>query len=714
MLGLARTPSSALFTFALSLLPCDVLAEVGPGAEDATGSPYFFVEGGEPGIDRLPLASTDVEVAVSGPIAAVTVTQIYENRGERPIHARYVFPASTRAAVNGLRMVLDQRVIEAEIQERKQAERTFEAAKREGRTASLLQQERPNVFTMRVANVMPGDRIEVTLRYSELLVPRDGRYAFVYPAVVGPRYAGASEGGPEDAVGPGDPNEAAGNSREAKGASKKAAGAAAVRAARRAVAPADRFAAVPYVHAGESPPAPLHVYGSVAAGLPIREIASPSHALSGRFDERGVWRFAFDDEQARRAGDRDFRLEYRLAGDSVETGLSLYDAGDEKFFLLLAMPPTRVETGAIPPREFVFLLDVSGSMMGFPLDTAKALLRALVLPLRPVDRFNVLAFSGGSRLLATRSLPATPDRVEQALTAIDALAGGGGTELLPALERALALSPEPGLARTFVVVTDGFVAADDRALDFVRDHLGLANVFAFGIGGSVNRHLIEGLAQAGQGEPFVVTRAADAQGVAERFARYVATPVLTDVRVEADGFDAYALEPAALPDVLAERPVVLMGKWRGEPVGEIVVRGVTGAGPWSQRIRVADVSPLPEHHALPLLWARERIATLSRRGFAEPDPTTRAQILALGLHHRLLTRYTSFVAVSKVVRNAREPGVDVDQPLPMPAGVSDAAIRVGAEPELTWLALLAAGGLAARGVLRRARSDRHAGTRRVA
>jgi Ca-activated chloride channel family protein len=411
MLGLGRAPSFLALVFALSLAPCDVTIADEVPDDDETLSPYFFVEGGDPAIDRFPLASTDVDVAITGPIASVTVRQVYENRGARPIHARYVFPASTRAAVNGLRMALAGRVIEAEIQERGRAQRTFAAAQREGKTATLLEQQRPNVFTMRVANVLPGDSLEVTLRYTELLVPRDGRYELVFPTVVGPRYANATD------------------AREGRSG----------------------FVAAPYLHAGAPPPAPLHIHGTVAAGLPILAVESATHALTGALDARGIYRFALDDGAAERAGNRDFVLGFRLAGDAVQTGLALFDAGDEKFFLLLAMPPARVAADEVPPREFVFVLDVSGSMMGFPLETAKALLRKLVLGLRPSDRFDVLTFSGGSRLLAPRSLQATPENVAFALAAIDEQEGGGGTELLPALERALALTPEPGIARSFVV-----------------------------------------------------------------------------------------------------------------------------------------------------------------------------------------------------------------------------------------------------------------------
>jgi Ca-activated chloride channel family protein len=329
-------------------------------------------------------------------------------------------------------------------------------------------------------------------------------------------------------------------------------------------------------------------------------------------------------------------------------------------------------------------------MQGFPLDTAKALLRGLIGTLRSSDKFNVLLFSGGSRLLAPASLPATPENVRAALAVIDGHPGGGGTELLPALERALALSPEPGLARSFIVVTDGFVQADHAAVELVTRHLGEANVFAFGIGSSVNRYLIEGLARAGQGEPFVVTAPGEASEVAAAFADYVSATVLTDVRVGFEGFEVYDVEPSALPDVLAARPVVVFGKWRGAPAGTIHVAGVSGSGDFSQRFDVGGAVPQPENRALAQLWARKRIAALSDYGLAEPSEAARGEILALGLCYRLLTKFTAFVAVSHVVRNREGDATDVKQPLPLPKGVSASAVGgslgVAAEPPLLVLA----------------------------
>jgi Ca-activated chloride channel homolog len=616
---------------------------------EKTLAPFFVIEHGDPKVDQLPLQSTRVDVSITDVVAEVTVTQVYENRGQRPINTKYVFPASNRAAVHGLTMAIRDQVIEAKIQERQQAQKTFEKAKAAGKTATLLEEQRPNVFTMSLANVMPGDRIEVTLKYNELIVPTEGRYDFVFPTVVGPRYSNLSEASAPET---------------------------------------SQFVATPYLKAGSTVPSTLSISGTIAAGIPLASVKSGTHAVTSQADNPNLTHFALEAKEAR-GGNRDFVLSYRLAGDAIQSGLTLFDAGAEKFFLLQVQPPERVADADLPPREYVFIVDVSGSMIGFPLDTTKKLLSDLVGSLRPTDTFNVLLFAGGSRVLSPRSLPATKENVARAIAAIKEENGGGGTELLPALNRALALESSAGRSRSFVLVTDGYVEADKAAMDFVRQHLGDANAFAFGIGSGVNRYLIEGIAKAGYGEPFVVSSEAEAPDAARRFREYVRSPVLTDVRVAYEGMDVYDVEPRAIPDVLASRPVVVLGKYRGAPRGTITLAGVGGKAPYTQRFDVARSAPRPEHRALEYLWARSRIASVSDFGFGELSPAAKTEVLSLGLRYSLLTQLTSFVAVSHTVRNLNGKATDVNQPVPLPQGVSNTAVGEpveGAdEPELVLL-----------------------------
>jgi Ca-activated chloride channel family protein len=636
------------------VLTAPALAE--PTTDDRTLSPYFFIDG-DPTVDRLPLAKTDVKVDVAGVIADVKVTQTYKNEGSRPIHAEYVFPGSTRAAVHGMRMRIGERVIVAKIKEREAASEEFTKAKAVGKSASLLEQERPNVFRMKIANILPGDLIEVELRYTELLRPTDGVYAFVYPTVVGPRYA----------------------SERHSGANAQ-----------------DTWVTSPYLRQGRGPTYEFDMHVTLSTGIDVQALSCKSHEVAAQWQGKRFVTVALD-ESERHGGNRDFILRYQLAGGAVQSGLMLFEGKDESFFLLMAVPPKRVDPGDVPGREYVFIIDVSGSMYGFPLDTAKQLMRDLIGHLRPIDTFNMILFSGGSTRFAPRSVPATHENVQRAITVLDEQQGGGGTELLSGLRMAMEMEHESGTSRSFVVITDGYIAAEAEAFQYVRNHLGKANVFSFGIGTSVNRYLVDGIAKAGFGEPFVVTDAADASPTAQRFRNYVSAPVLTDIRVELDGFRAYDIVPTSVPDVLAERPVLVFGKFAGKPAGTITLHGVGGKGPMTQRFDVADVGAAEQNRALSYLWARQRIADLSDFGAALGVESAEEEVTALGLRYSLLTKYTSFIAIDETPRNDLGEGEEVEQPLPLPQGVSEYAVgglTQGSEPHLLFLmVLLLAGAL---------------------
>ncbi len=617
-------------------------AQSQPSSEDKTLAPYFFVQG-DPAVDHLPLKDTRVQIDVSGVIADVKVLQTYRNEGSRPINARYVFPASTRAAVYSMRMRIGEQVIVAKIKEREQAKQEFEQAKRDGKSASLLEQQRPNVFSMNLANAMPGEQIEIELRYTELLVPTDGVYEVVFPTVVGPRYSSQPE----------------------------------------AVAPqSDQWVKSPYLREGQPPSSAFHLSARLSTGVPLRDLSCPSHNIAPQWLSPALAQVSLEQTSQSQAN-KDFILRYRLTGEQLAAGLLLYQGAEENFFLYMAQPPERVATAAIPAREYIFVVDVSGSMNGFPLDTAKALLKDLIGQLRPTDLFNVVLFAGDATALAPQSLRAEPENLAKAIRLIEQQRGNGGTELLAAIQQAMALPRQAGISRSVVLVTDGFVSGEQGTFDYIRDHLNQCNVFSFGIGSSVNRYLIEGVAKAGMGEPFIVTKAEEAPAVAAKFREYIQTPLLTDLRVTAPGFDIYDVAPAHLPDLFARRPVVLFGKWRGPLAGAFELRGKTGEGDYLARLDVAGVKPEESNRALRYLWARSRIAELSDYGASDLPKEQINEITALGLKYNLLTRYTSFIAVREAVTNKQGAADNVEQPLPLPESVSEMA--VGSEPELVWL-----------------------------
>lgn len=605
-------------------------------------APYFEVKN-DTGVDHFPMKETKVTAKINGVIASVHVHQHYKNEGSTAINARYIFPGSTRAAVNGMYMTIGERRVKAQIKEKEQARKIFEAAKSAGKTASLLSQKRPNVFSMDVANIMPGDEVIVEMDYTELLTANDGIYEFVYPGVVGPRYGGDGD----------------------------------------RTAQETEWVANPYLHAGTQTSVAFDLRVELNSPIDINDLATTTHKIVTNW--QGPRTVAIDlDEPRQTAGNRDFILHYRLQGNAIVSGITRFTMGGENYFMLQAEPPQRISAADLPARDYVFIVDVSGSMMGFPLDTARALIEKLLGNLQRKDTFNIIFFSGDSKALSPEPLAATPENIAVAKVMMRNISGGGGTELLPALKYALAMPVVEGTSRSLVVITDGFITAEDEAFRIIDQNLGVANLYAFGIGSSVNRYLIEGLAKVGRAESFIVTNEADARKEAELLRQYISAPVLTDIKVSGKGVELYDMEPSTQPDLLAQRPVLVLGKYQhASKAASIELEGVNGAGKqhWSFTLSNTEADA-----SLPILWARKRLERL----YVFPNTEqSREEILALGLKYSLMTSSTSFVAVNEVVANTGLPATDVKQPLPLPAGVSDSAVanELTPAPEPEWLLL---------------------------
>ena len=600
---------------------------------EKTVSPYFWVQSDEEGIDQMPLKATYTDVNIAGVIADVKISQVYVNEGQNTLEAIYIFPGSTRAAVYGMTMTIGERKLVAKIEEKGKAREQYEAAKEEGKTASLLEQERPNVFQMSVANILPGDSITVELSYTELLVPTDAEYEFAFPTVVGPRYSNTPES---------------------------------------QVTANEDWVENPYLHEGEAPNYDFRLNTHLNAGLPIQQITCTSHEVDINYTGKNSASIDLKDSELK-AGNKDFILKYRLAGEEIQSGLLRYEGEEENFFLLMMQPPKAPSLEQIPPREYVFIVDVSGSMNGFPLNVSKELLRNLIGNLGPEDKFNVLLFAGASQMMSPESMKATQKNIEKAIEVIDNQEGSGGTELILALEKALAFKETKDYSRTFIVVTDGYVSFEQEAFDVIRDNLNEANLFAFGIGSSINRHLIEGMAHVGLAEPFFVTKESEGSSNAEKFRNYIQNPVLTNIEVSYDGFDVYDIATPQIPDVFAERPIILYGKYKGEATGNINIKGKSGNQDYEASFDVGNAET-QNNQALRYLWARKKIQMLDDYINNFYDPENIEEVTNLGLKYNLLTAYTSFIAIDETIRNESGASETVIQPLPLPEGVSDLAV----------------------------------------
>lgn len=622
---------------------------------DATLAPYFLIDGMDTATDSFPLKETNVSVNINGIFAETFVTQTYSNEGQDPINATYVFPASSRVTIHGMKMEIGDEIITAKIKEKEEARHDYEQAKSEGKSASLLEQQRPNVFTMDVANVMPGDIIRIELHYTEMITPTDGIYQFVFPTVAGPRYTSPSV--PKSLK-------------------------------------AETWIASPFLRLGDTPREKYNINVNLSSGVPITDLQCSSHKIDVAWDNQTSARISLSNPEEF-AGNRDFILDYKLTGTEISSGLMLGTGESENFFLLMVQPPERYTPETIPPREYIFILDVSGSMYGFPLDTSKELIRNLAGSLRETDRFNVILFSDSLIQMSPESVPATAENVQKAFALINNEEGGGGTELAPALETALGIPASPGAARSVIAITDGYISGEREIFDIIGRNIGTTNFFSFGIGSSVNRYLIDGIAKTGLGESFVVTDPSEAAATADRFRTYIQSPILTDVQVTYDGFDVYDIEPPTLSTLFASRPIVLFGKWKGEPSGTIHITGKTGGRDYAEDIPVSAAIPLEANNIIQYLWARTRVERLTDYGMTEDlQANAKKEVTELGLRYSMMTPYTSFIAVTEKVRNTEGKSTDVKQPLPIPMNVSEWAIgngyTVGSEPGSLLLVLLMA------------------------
>ena len=621
-------------------------------AEDGT-APGLFTE--QPnGTELIPMKSSHADCSISGPIAHVTLTQVYTNQGTAALNARYLFPASTGAAVHGMSFTLNGKTTRALIKRREEARKDFEAAKAVSKSAGLLEQQRPNIFSMEVATLLPGDQIQIEITYSEVLAPVDSYYEFHIPTAIGPRYSSPAQTAADPVI-----------------------------------------ASNPYLEGPAKGPSRTTFSSrvNISSPLPIQTLTCPSHPTA---DVSFTSENEASVELPTCAPDRDFILRYRLAGDQILAGTLVHPpkSGKDTGTLLLHMEaPTEVSPEQIPPRNITFVIDTSGSMAGFPLSLAKSILQDLCGQLKVSDTFNILQFAGSSHSLSEAPLAVSPEHLRQGVAFINSRRSGGGTELKSALSRAFELAKNVGEdhSNTVVILTDGFITAEDDVFRLIREQGTGLNIIPIGVGSSVNRHLMNGLSQFSSQAPFVITSASDLKEARERFLVTAGQPVLTNIRLKGNGITLEDRLPSSQPDLFVGTPLSLLAHFTATPdfsgTPSVIVEGTMGNGQsYSRAFNVS--SEEGSSPKLPLLWAREKVRELADYSTLFNDEETREQVTLLGLEHQLLTPYTSFVAVAEEARPASGQSSPVTQALPLPHNTSFPASGSVPEPGPTALLVL--------------------------
>ena len=634
---------ASLFCVILVLCPSIGLAGIGGPTEGRLDA--FDLEGKVLG--SCPLKHTEVTVDVAALLARVTVRQQFHNPFEEKIEAVYAFPLSQDAAVDRMTMTVGDRVIKGEIKERGEARAIYESAKAQGKVASLLDQERPNIFTQSVANIEPGEKVEITISYSETLDWEDGMYAFDFPMVVGPRYI------------PGQPIGERGQGWAPPTTQ---------------VPDADRITP-PVAPEGTRAGHDISVTVNLDAGLPIRHLESLQHEVSVEYTSDDKSRAVVKLKDLATIPNKDFVLEYQTSSEKIEDTVLAHTDERGKFFTLVLQPPKRVRRELVVPKELVFVIDKSGSMRGFPIETAKEAMRLCIEGLHENDTFNLMTFAGGLGFCFNEPVPNTDENRKRAFQYLASLEGSGGTEMMQAINACLARQDDPERVRVVCFMTDGYVGNDMAIIDSVRQNAGTARVFSFGIGTSVNRFLLDGMARAGRGEVHYILSQQQANGAAERFYERVRMPVLTDVEMDFGDLAIDEVYPKRIPDLFSSTPVVVKGRYEQGGKGTITLRGTTGEGPFQREIEVRLPRNEPKDDVLASLWARAKVEHLMDGDMAgiqrrDPDPAVEEEILGLGLRYQLLTQYTSFVAVEHLRITEGGKSRTVAVPVEMPEGVS--------------------------------------------
>src|SRR5438067_4333434 len=493
-----------------------------------------------------PLKHTDVKAQISGFLSRVVVTQEFENPFAEKIEAVYTFPLPQNAAVDDMTMIVGDRTVRGKILRREQAEAVYEAAKTNGQTASLLNQERTNIFTQSVANILPGEQIKITISYVETLKYEDGSYEFVFPMVVGPRYV---PGSPTFA-----PVSAKGNGFAPNTDS---------------VPDASRITPQP-VPEGMRVGHDISLDVTLDAGVPIDALSSKTHEVNVERPDDHRAHVSLKDEAT--IPNKDFILRYDVAGKKIEDALLLHTADKGGYFTLILQPPLRVTAEDVTPKELVFVLDTSGSMSGFPIEKAKETMKLALDNLYPYDTFNLITFSGDEHILFPEPVPATKENLAKAQAFLESRQGDGGTEMMKAIKASMDPSDAQGHVRIVCFMTDGYVGNDLEIIGEVQKHPN-ARVFAFGIGNGVNRFLLDSMARYGRGEVEYVGLLDDGSAAAKRFHERIRNPLLTDISVDWNGMAVSDVYPKTIPDLFGAKPVILSGKYSGNGKGVIRLKG---------------------------------------------------------------------------------------------------------------------------------------------
>ena len=631
---------------ALMILAAAALAQ--EQSPDETGTGRMQVLGEEGVVGDLPLEHTSVVIDVSGNLQRATVRQVYGNPYDEVIVAIYTFPLPQSAAVDRMNMWIGDRLIEGKIHERYLAQQIYNEAIEAGQTASLLEQERPNIFTQTVGNILPGDSIVIEISYVAPVEYDDGEYEIVFPMVVGPRFVPAGN------------------------------------FVRRifdlyevstSVEDADRITP-PIVPEGTRTGYDIEVTVNLNPGVAIQGFESLNHEVDTKLNWNGTISITL--ENGNEIPNRDFVLRYTTAADRIQSGVIAHNGSMGGHFMLILQPDANIDIDEITPKEMFFVVDCSGSMSGQPMDVAKETVRQFVRGMNPNDSFQIMRFSETASSMSRSPLSNTEENVEEGIRYINNMSGTGGTMMIEGIRAAIGYPEDPERMRFVIFLTDGFIGNEAEILGELQRTLGEnTRLFSIGVGSSPNRYIIEGLAEEGRGHAYYVGLNEDPDVSVAAIYDKINDPYLVGIDIDWGDLDVHDIYPSRIPDLYAGEPLVIVGQYNGSGTETINLSGTVAGQRWGQELSVTLPSSEEENDVIATLWARKKIHDLTRAmydsyGYLSGDQDIIDEITDTALDYQIMSEYTSFVAVSEEVRTDPDSGepVTVQVPVNMPDGVS--------------------------------------------
>lgn len=638
---------------------------------------------------ECPLKHTDVHAEISGYIARVRVTQTFDNPFPEEIEAVYVFPLPHQAAVDSMTMIVGERRIVGVMYRKMEARQIYQQALEQGKTTALLEQQRPNIFTQQVGNILPGQEIRIELSYVDVLEYDQGIYEFHFPMVVGPRYnATAPFPGVDELIEIRDglqPKQNAGTPSPGVPHSPSL-------RERPFPTPQDDSPVTPpegvnpsYLKPGYRNGHDISLFVALYSGVPIWDLQVPSHEAEVKQDSYRTATARLSPQDS--IPNKDFVLRYKVVGARPELAFLCHRQPNQAgYFMLMIQPRLDEEYKTTPPREVVFLVDVSGSMSGAPIAKAKEAMNHFFNLLDSRDTMQVITFASQAERLFEKAVPVTRENVQRGMKFVEDFRAGGGTEMLKGIQMVLNDPLDSERIRIVVMLTDAYIGNEAEIIAEVGRKAGdRIRFWTIGVGTSVNRFLLDGVAAQGGGMAKVLGLQEDPGELVQEVVQRIKRAQLSKIQIDWGGLRVQESYPARIPELWAGRPVILFGRYEGEGKNTIVVRGDMEGQAISYPVEMTFPEQEAQNEVLANIWARQKIEDLMGLLYDQNNPEVVEEITQIALEYNLMSQFTSLVAVDeesaeRIRVQARTPR-RVDVAVPLPEGVEFEGVFGTQEPD---------------------------------